>query len=76
MAPLLSILIPVYNEEEFIRAVLERVLAAPLPRNTGHASDRELIVVDDASAFLARLRAQEHQIDASGSATVAGETGG
>jgi glycosyltransferase involved in cell wall biosynthesis len=49
MGPFLSILIPVYNEEEFIRAVLERVLAAPLPRNTGHTSDRELIVVDDAS---------------------------
>src|SRR5689334_11348072 len=49
MAPLLSILIPIYNEEEFIRAVLERVLAAPLPQNTGHTFDRELIVVDDAS---------------------------
>jgi SAM-dependent methyltransferase len=46
--PLLSILIPVYNEEEFISAVLDRVLAAPLPP-TGHAQDRELIVVDDAS---------------------------
>lgn len=46
--PLLSILIPVYNEEEFIRAVLDRVLAAPLP-STNHAQDRELIVVDDAS---------------------------
>jgi glycosyltransferase involved in cell wall biosynthesis len=45
---LLSILIPVYNEEEFIRAVLDRVLAAPLPY-TGHAQDRELIVVDDGS---------------------------
>jgi SAM-dependent methyltransferase len=45
---LLSVLIPVYNEEEFIGTVLERVLAAPLPE-TGHARDRELIVVDDAS---------------------------
>jgi len=48
MGPLLSILIPVYNEEEFIGAVLERVLAAPLPLD-GHQSDRELIVVDDGS---------------------------
>ena len=49
MVPLLSILIPVYNEEEFIRAVLERVLAAPLPSNAANTHDRELIVVDDAS---------------------------
>lgn len=45
---LLSILIPLYNEEEFIGTVLDRVLAAPLPRTT-HARDRELIIVDDAS---------------------------
>jgi len=42
---LLSILIPVYNEEEFITEILDRVLAAPLPA----PMDRELIVVDDAS---------------------------
>jgi len=40
-----SILIPLYNEEEFIAALLERVLAAPLPEELG----REIIVVDDAS---------------------------
>jgi glycosyltransferase involved in cell wall biosynthesis/ubiquinone/menaquinone biosynthesis C-methylase UbiE len=45
---LLSVLIPVFNEEEFIRTVLDRVLAAPLPA-TGHPQSRELIVVDDAS---------------------------
>ncbi len=45
---LLSILIPLYNEEEFIQTILERVLAAPLPR-TGHELDREVIIVDDAS---------------------------
>src|SRR6476469_1612307 len=45
---LLSVLIPMYNEEEFIGTVLDRVLAAPLPR-TAHARSRELIVVDDAS---------------------------
>src|SRR5580658_1533608 len=40
-----SILIPLYNEEEFVGALLERVLAAPLPHGTG----REVIVVDDGS---------------------------
>src|SRR5918912_424836 len=45
---LLSILIPMYNEEEFIGTLLDRVLAAPLPR-TEHSRTRELIVVDDAS---------------------------
>jgi 2-polyprenyl-3-methyl-5-hydroxy-6-metoxy-1,4-benzoquinol methylase len=41
----LSVLIPLYNEEEFIRELLERVAAAPLP----DGMTRELIVVDDAS---------------------------
>ena len=44
-ASLLSVLIPLYNEEEFIQEVLERVLAAPLPEGLG----REIIVVDDCS---------------------------
>jgi len=44
-APLVSILVPLYNEAEFIRAVLERIIQAPLP--TGLM--REIIVVDDAS---------------------------
>ncbi len=42
---LISILIPLYNEEEFIGTLLERVLAAPLPGDL----DREIIVVDDGS---------------------------
>jgi glycosyltransferase involved in cell wall biosynthesis len=42
---LLSILIPLYNEEEFISSLLDRVLASPLPEGL----DRELIVVDDCS---------------------------
>lgn len=46
--PLLSILIPVYNEEEYVATVLDRVLAAPLPE-TPHITGRELVVVDDAS---------------------------
>jgi glycosyltransferase involved in cell wall biosynthesis/phospholipid N-methyltransferase len=41
----LSILIPLYNEEEFIRELLARVVAAPLPEGLG----REIIVVDDCS---------------------------
>ncbi len=40
-----SILIPLYNEEEFVGTLLERVLAAPLPEGVG----REIIVVDDGS---------------------------
>jgi glycosyltransferase involved in cell wall biosynthesis len=43
--PSVSILVPVYNEEEFVAALLERVLAAPLPEGF----DREIIVVDDGS---------------------------
>jgi len=41
----LSILIPLYNEEEFIGPLLQRVLDAPLPDGV----DREIIVVDDGS---------------------------
>src|SRR5690242_12414276 len=41
----LSILVPLYNEEEFIGPLLDRVLAAPLPDGL----DREVIVVDDGS---------------------------
>jgi len=41
----LSILIPLYNEEEFVGTLLERVLAAPLPEGVG----REIVVVDDGS---------------------------
>jgi len=41
----LSILIPVFNEEDWIAAVIERVLAAPL----GEDVDLEIVVVDDGS---------------------------
>ena len=41
----LSVLIPLYNEEEFIRELLARVVAAPLPDGL----DREIIIVDDGS---------------------------
>ena len=43
---LLSILVPLYNEEEFVGPLLERVLAAPLPQGL----EREIIVVDDGSS--------------------------
>lgn len=41
----LSILVPLYNEEEFIAELLNRVLVAPLPAGM----DREVVVVDDGS---------------------------
>jgi glycosyltransferase involved in cell wall biosynthesis len=43
---LLSILVPLYNEEEFIGTLLRRVLDAQLPDGL----DREIVVVDDGSA--------------------------
>ena len=44
-AETLSILIPLYNEEEFIQELLKRVVEAPLPGGLA----REIIVVDDCS---------------------------
>src|SRR5579864_4805321 len=44
-SPVVSILVPLYNEAEFIRTVLERIIRAPLPTGV----TREIIVVDDAS---------------------------
>jgi SAM-dependent methyltransferase len=41
----LSILVPLYNEEEYIAALLARVLEAPLPEGM----EREVIIVDDGS---------------------------
>jgi glycosyltransferase involved in cell wall biosynthesis len=43
--PLLSIVIPVYNEQQTVAGILDAVLLAPLPGGV----DREVIVVDDAS---------------------------
>jgi SAM-dependent methyltransferase len=42
---LLSVIIALYNEEEFISALLKRVMAAPLPEGM----EREIIIVDDGS---------------------------
>ena len=52
MAELVSILIPVYNEERFLEAVLRKVCASPI--------EKEIVVVDDGStdgtsALLRRL---------------------
>jgi len=41
----LSVLVPLFNEEEFVGTLLERVIAAPLPPGL----DREIIVADDGS---------------------------
>ena len=41
----LSVLVPLYNEEETVAALLEKVLAAPLPEGM----DVEIIVADDGS---------------------------
>ncbi|MBL8211692.1 MAG: glycosyltransferase [Bryobacterales bacterium] len=43
--PLLSILIPLYNEEEFVGHLLDRVLNAPYPEGV----DIEIVIVDDCS---------------------------
>jgi glycosyltransferase involved in cell wall biosynthesis len=42
---LLSIVVPVYNEERYLEAVIGRVIAQPLPGNL----EQELILVNDAS---------------------------
>ena len=44
-ASLLSILVPLFNEEEYIAPILSRALVAPLPEGL----EREIIVVDDGS---------------------------
>jgi glycosyltransferase involved in cell wall biosynthesis len=41
----LSILIPVYNEQEYLAPIVQRVLSAPIPANLR----KELVIVDDAS---------------------------
>src|ERR1035441_4847218 len=41
----LSVLVPLFNEEESVATLLERVIAAPLPPGL----DREIIVADDGS---------------------------
>ena len=38
---LLSVLVPVYNEEEFVATLLQRVLEAPLPEGMGLGAHEE-----------------------------------
>jgi glycosyltransferase involved in cell wall biosynthesis len=51
---ILSIIIPAFNEETSITALLKRVVAAPLPTGV----QKEIIIVDDCSADLTGERAQ------------------
>ena len=41
----LSIIIPIYNERQYVEQILQRVQAAPIPENL----NREIIIVDDGS---------------------------
>ncbi len=50
---LLSVLVPLYNEEEWISEILSRVLRAPLPAGL----NLEIVVVDDASTDSSAERA-------------------
>ncbi len=54
---LLSVLVPLYNEEEWITECLTRVLNAPLPDGL----DREIVVVDDASTDASAQRVLDLQ---------------
>ncbi|MEI8196911.1 MAG: glycosyltransferase, partial [Phycisphaerae bacterium] len=45
----LSILVPVYNEERYLAAVIKRVVEQPLPTSCGREIEREIIMVNDAS---------------------------
>ncbi len=56
---LVSILIPLYNEELFIGEILKRVLAAPLSRGL----EREIIVVDDGSTDESGLVAERMALE-------------
>lgn len=53
--PVLSVVMPAYNEEATVLATIERVLAVPL--------DLELIVVDDGSVDATRTLLHEHYSD-------------
>lgn len=58
-SPLVSVLMPLYNEEPFVAECLIRVLRAPFPDNASF----EIIVVDDGSTdnSVARVREVQHQ---------------
>jgi glycosyltransferase involved in cell wall biosynthesis len=54
-ALLLSVLMPVFNEREYLRECVETILAVPLPGSMG----REIVLVDDASTDETRNIASE-----------------
>jgi glycosyltransferase involved in cell wall biosynthesis len=54
-APVLSVVMPAYNEEATVLSTIERVLAVPL--------DLELIVVDDGSVDATRTLLRQHYTD-------------
>jgi len=54
----LSIIIPVYNEEETINEILKRVAKAKLPKGV----EKEIVVVDDASEDKSKLKAQKSKL--------------
>jgi SAM-dependent methyltransferase len=54
---LLSVLVPLYNEEDYVAESLTRVLKAPLPASL----DLEIIVVDDGSTDESVLRVERLQ---------------
>jgi len=45
-APVLSVVVPVFNEERTLRALLEKLIEAPLPGGVG----RQIVLVNDASS--------------------------
>jgi len=49
LSPVLSVVIPAYNEEDGIANIIERVLAVKPALNQAGVADLELIVVDDGS---------------------------
>lgn len=57
MQPILSVVIPVYNEHVFVRELLRRVIAAPV--------QKEIIIVDDASTDGTRQQLQRLEKDPS-----------
>ena len=69
---LLSIIVPVYNEEEFVAASIQRALNAPLPDglvseivavNDGSTDASAEILKELAAAHPARIRVFHHKIN-------------
>ena len=76
---LLSIIVPVFNEEEFVAAAIERALRAPLPEGI----ESEVVAIDDgstdgsseildelAAAHPGRIRVFHHQVNSGKGAAI------